>query len=267
MPTLRDIQHRFRASMLGIGSGAVEPFIVADGMAAADRVAIYRNTYVAVLTRALRLSYPAVGHLVGDAFFDQAARAFIAEQPARSAWLDEYGEGFAEFLADFRSADAVPYLAEVAALEWAVACALHAEDRRPLDLSRLAALSSDEQPRAMFAAHPAASLLRTLFPVDAIWRAVLARDEAAMAAVDLAAGPRCLLVRPSLRGVDVDSLSEPDWQFTRELFAGRSLQEALDAAPDVDASVLLGRHFTDGLFTEFRLAGGEVEPSITETSA
>lgn len=267
MPSLREIQYRIREHMLGIGNGAIEPFILADGIPAADRLAIYRNTYVAVLTRALRLSYPAIQRLVGDAFFEDAAQRFIAERPARSAWLDQYGEGFAEFLARCRGADAVPYLADVAALEWAVACALHAEDRAPLDLVRLTALNEDQQACATFVAHPSVRLVRTRFPADAIWRAVLAHDDAAMAAVDLADGPRRLLVRRSPRGVDVGSLSEPDWRFTCDLCAGRSLQQALDAAPDVDASVLLAHYLADGIFSEFHLDASEADWPITEISA
>ena len=251
--------------MLVSGDDAVEPFVVADGINAADRVAIYRNTYVAVLTRALRLGYPAVRHLVGDAFFDEAARRFIAQRPARSAWLDEYGEGFAEFLARCDAAQPVPYLAEVATLEWTVVCALHAEDREPLDLAWLTTLQPEEQARATFVAHPSVRLLRTRFPVDTIWRAVLTRDDDAMAAVDLAADPRFLLVRRSPAGIDVDALSEPDWRFTADLCAGRTLQDALDAAPDVDAPVLLARHLAEGHFTGVHL--GRAQRSITETSA
>ena len=46
-----------------------------------------------------------------------------------------------------------------------------------------------------FVVDPSVSLLRVNYPVDAIWRGVLAGDDAALAAVDLASGPVAMLVQ------------------------------------------------------------------------
>jgi Putative DNA-binding domain len=73
---------------------------------------IERNTFASTLIRALRLSYPAVDRLVGAAFFDGAARAFIDAHPPRSSYLDEFGGDFADFLAQFPPAASVPYLSD-----------------------------------------------------------------------------------------------------------------------------------------------------------
>jgi len=45
---------------------------------------------------------------------------------ARAAALAEYGDGFADFLAGFAPAQSLPYLADVARLEWAINAAYHA---------------------------------------------------------------------------------------------------------------------------------------------
>jgi hypothetical protein len=92
------------------------------------------------------------------------------------------------------------YLADVARLEWAVNRALHAPDAQPLDASTLATVAPSDHERVCFVALPSVSMLRSSFPVDAIWGAVLQQDEAAMAAIDLggepvprkaSTGPRC----------------------------------------------------------------------------
>ena len=82
--------------------------IVGDGFAAEQRLAIYRNTFVGSLTKALCLTYPAVDRLVGSAFFAAAAQAFMHERPPRSAWLDDYGADFPEFLGSFAPAASLP---------------------------------------------------------------------------------------------------------------------------------------------------------------
>src|SRR5437016_1943269 len=99
MPSLRDVQQHIVHSIVHRDDAPLDLLIAADGLAASDRLAIYRNTFISVLTRALRLAYPAVARLVGDGCFEGLAQRFIAEQPPSCAWLDRYGERFAALLA------------------------------------------------------------------------------------------------------------------------------------------------------------------------
>src|SRR5258708_14100720 len=146
-PTLLET-HRPRRTSLVDGDRAAAAMLVEPGHA--DRIDIYRNTFVTGVTKALRLTYPAVHRLVGAEFFEGAAGHFIAQHPPRAAYLDEYGEEFPDFLARFRPAASLAYLADVARLEWAVSRAIHAADIEPLDLTRLAALPPEDQPRVRF---------------------------------------------------------------------------------------------------------------------
>src|SRR5260370_23822662 len=105
--------------------GDAAAYVRVGGVSAADRLSIYRNTLYGTLTNALRLSYPAVHRLVGAEFFEASAQKFIEDEPPRGAYLDDYGAGFPDFLARFPAAASVPYLPDVARLEWAVSRALH----------------------------------------------------------------------------------------------------------------------------------------------
>ena len=125
MPALLELQQTLRAQLLG---EALPP-----DQAGALRVAIYRNTCLSTLVNALRLSFPVVQRLVGAEFFDGSAREFIRRHPPASAWLNDYGAGFAGFLSSFAAAATLPYLADVARLEWSVNCALHADDAPGLE--------------------------------------------------------------------------------------------------------------------------------------
>ena len=104
MPTLLEIQRAVHRSLIARDDAQAVAYIVADELLPEVRLNIYRNTFIGALTTALRLSFPAVHRLVGDEFFESAARIFIEEEPPRSAYLDNYGTGFPEFLAKFRPA-------------------------------------------------------------------------------------------------------------------------------------------------------------------
>jgi hypothetical protein len=144
-------------------------------------------------------------------------------------------------------------------LEWAVNCALHAQDVPALDVARLAKLDESEFPRVRFIAHPAVSLLRLASPADAIWRAVLDQDDVAMAAIDLHSGPVHLLIERDAGGVQVRRLSGLSWRFTALLSSGRPLYEAFGEAAAEDhagISALLADLLRSGQFIDFSCEAG-----------
>ncbi|WP_211454876.1 DNA-binding domain-containing protein [Collimonas antrihumi] len=253
MPTLLELQRTIEQSMLHHLDGDLSAYVIADGLDGGARLGIYRNTCTSVLATALTLSFPAVRYLVGAEFFEGAARLFAAEAPPHSALLDEYGADFPEFLAQLPQAVSLPYLADVARLEWQVNIVLHAADAQPLDVARLVQLDEAELAHWRFAPHPAAKLLRCDFPADAIWHAVLERDDSAMTAIDLADGPVWLLVQRVESGVALVRLSECQWRFTAVLFSGQPLHAALEDAPCADAQAVLAAHLRRGCFINIGL--------------
>jgi hypothetical protein len=267
MPSLRELQQAFRRSLLAPEDEAAARYVVADGLAAARRLAVYRNTFDSNLANAVRLAYPAVRKLVGTEFFEGAARMFAHERPPRASSLDVYGDEFPDFLASFAPAASLAYLADVARLEWAVNRALHAPDAHPLDASRLAAVDPALHERVRFVAAPSVSLLRTPCPADTIWRAVLAGDDAALAAVDLAAGPASLLVERLEAGIEVERLDEPAWRVSNALFSGVPLGVALAGLDDATAADVLARHLARGRFVAFSVSESTLDAPAPEAAA
>lgn len=247
-PTLHELQRAIGRDLLHGVPAEASTWVIADGIDPQARLGIYGNTAAGTLAKALRLSYPCVELLVGAEFFDWAARLFIEERPPISAWLDEYGAGFADFLERLPQAASLAYLTDVARLEWIITSVLHAPEVPPLDLERVARMPPAELGHAAFKAHPATRLVRSDFPVDTIWRAVLARDDGAMAAIDPADGPVWLHVHRSATGADLDRMSEAEWRFAEGLFAGRPLREVLDQVPLAEAHALLAGLLAAGCF-------------------
>ncbi len=262
MPTLLEVQQAMRRSLsCAVADRSPVPGL---GAPALERLAVYRNTCRSTLVNALRLSFPAVRQLVGEEFFDGAAQYFIDDAEAGipgCVWLHEYGSEFAAFLASFRPAAGLPYLSDVARLEWAVNGALHAPDAARLDIARLASLIGGRAD-ARLVPHPSIALLSLRYPADAIWRAVLDDDDAALSAVDLASGPVWLLIERAETGVQVQRLAASDWRLMDRLCTGQPLHAALEANPDVasgdeaspdEAAVLLAAHLSAGRFVDVLL--------------
>jgi hypothetical protein len=259
VPALLELQRAFGGALLaGIppdeppSSAAAPP----GGLAGIDAqlLDIYRNNCRTTLTAALALSFPAVRHLVGADFFETCARVFIPAHPPRRACLNDYGDEFPSFLAQYAPAAGVGYLHDVAMLEWAINRALHAPDVAPADIALLASIDAELVPALQFVPHPAVSVLHLAAPADVIWRAVLDEDDAAMAAIDLAAGPVWLLIERGAAGIEVRRIASGAARFTQRLCAGDSLQAALDGAAAGDAlEAVLADHLASGRFTAWRV--------------
>lgn len=249
MPTLHEVQRAMRAGLIdrdvdGIAAMLPQPSGVA-------RLDVYRNTIFFGLTRALRLAFPAVAKLVGEEFFEGAAQTFAAGHPPRAACLDLYGDRFPEFLGSFAPAQSVPYLADVARLEWAVSRALHAPDAPPLDLATLATLPPEAQEGLRVTPHPSLSVLQTTYPADAIWSAVLEGSDRRLASLDLATGPAFLVVERLHERTSITRMGEAEWHFLRALSVGTPLTLALEAAPEAKPAVWLAQHLHAGRFISF----------------
>ena len=253
MPTLLETQEAMLRALVSKDYENAASQIVDDGFSAAERLDIYRNTFLSSLTGALRISYPAVHRLVGEEFFEAAAQCFIEAYPPQGAYLNAYGAGFGDFLAQFPPAASLPYLADVARLEWAVNCALHAEESTALDQERLEAVANFPPDRLVLIPHPSVSLLRLDHAAEAIWRAVLAEDDDGLSNIDILAGPEWLLIERTANGVEVLRVGEDEWRFAGTLYAGETLEKALDIVLDADMVSVLARHLAAGRFIGFGL--------------
>ncbi len=264
MPTLLELQKAIYSSLIAGDDRPAAQLIVSDELVAEERLNIYRNTFIGTLTTALRLSYPAVHRLVGAEFFESATRIFIEGNPPRSAYLDLYGADFPEFLERFPPAASLPYLPGIARLEWAVTGALHAPDAKALDADRVAELPAFDPGRVRLVPHPSIALVNAEYPVDTIWRAVVAQDDPALARLDLKTGPVWLLVERLDMDINVIRISEPAWRFMSALCAPQSLEDAIDAADSLDACAVLAEHLAAGRFVGFRLIDGA--PRLAEAT-
>ena len=214
-------------------------------------VAIYRRNLFANLGNALAATYPVVRRLVGEAFFGEAARRFVLANPSRSGDLGEYGMELAEFLAAYPHAASLPYLPDVARLEWACHQSYGAADAPALDLARLGAVGTDDQPRIRFTLHPSVRLLRSGHPVVAIWEANQPDADGTPRRLE---GEDHAIVHRHEGIVRVVAAEPPLWELASSFARGEPLGVAAACAGDSIAGDL-ARLASEGIIAGFSLGG------------
>lgn len=240
MPDLAAAQQRFGAALTGVaGSDDAVPLFTGDPARARDRLAIYRGNVFANAARALAATYPIIRKLVGDGFFDGLAREYCRRHPSASGDLNEFGERFAEFVSAFPPAQLLPYLSDVARLEWLAHSAHYAADHAPADTSRLASITEDDYPRLALTLHPAVAMFTSIYPLCRIWE-VHQDGYCGEIAVDLDSGPdRVIVFRPQFRAT-VATLTDGEFAFLAAARRGDLLGAALKHALEVNAGFDLG---------------------------
>jgi hypothetical protein len=249
---LRSLQAEFRAGVLA--PDAADPETLGGaGVVGADRFWIHRNNYVASLEGVLADTYRAVARFVGEENFRFVAHRFVRSAPPDAPSLYAYGGGLPDFIAGIQAAvDELPFLPDLARLEWAVNEAYFAADAEPLLAETLAGLAPEDYAGLRLTLHPTARLVASDYPVWHIWDA---EDLDAIEPEDLPeGGDHVLVLRPADK-VDAILVSPGDHAFLAALDAGAILGDAVGAAlavePDFDLTTALAAHLERGTFIGF----------------
>jgi hypothetical protein len=196
------------------------------------------------LRGALEAVYPVVVRLVGLEFFASAATEFIKNMPSRSGDLHRFGAEFPKFLPAFPPAASLPYLPDVARLEWAVHEVFHAAEAQPFPFEELARTEPKDYGQLRLMLHPACRILRSRFPVQRIWE-VNQPQWSGDQTVSLEEGGANMFVSRTGFEVRVHTLDEAGYALLQALAEGRTLAEAIEAAlaidPRADVPVMLQR--------------------------
>src|SRR5919204_2510686 len=229
MSSLCELQAGFRAALLDEGDASVLSEIADDGLRASARMAVYRHHVFTSLTAALEVTYPVVCRLVDRRFFGWVADRYIRAHLPAGPCLFEYGGDFPAFLAAFPACAHLPWLADVARLEWAMNVALHAPDAVALEPDMVRALEPGALSKLTLRLEPSVTLIESAWPVDAIWRANQPGDDGM---VDVSSGAARLQVWRPGDDVVLSALSPATFSFRAALAAGLTLEDAVQRALD-----------------------------------
>jgi hypothetical protein len=217
---------------------------LAGGDALVDaRLAIYRANMVAAADKALSSAYPVIRQALGAEFFHGLAREYQRATPSTSGDLGEFGATFDAFLAAFEHTQALPWLPDLARLEWAAHRAYGAADAPEWDAATLAAVDPARQAEIRFHWVPGLAVIRSAYPVVHVWTIHQPGHDGDFG-VDWSIAETALVARDGL-AVTVSASSAADAAFLEAALAGAPLGEAAAATlrlhPDFDLGALLGR--------------------------
>ncbi len=215
------------------------------------RMRIYRNNVSAALVNALKVRFPVTEQLVGREFFFAMAREYASANKPKSAVLIEYGAGFPDFIRAFAPAAAVPYLADVAALENLWWRAYHAEDVPCLAADALSSVAPEQWGSLRFVFHPSAAVMQSAHAVGSIWLAHHGGPPMNAIRTGL---PEFIVVARPRDEVILRVISPASFVFLDALARGNSLADAIELAqlhyPDFDIGTqitgLLSLHLLQG---------------------
>ncbi len=218
-------QTEFRRALLDPSQPRPDGLTDGAGLAAGRRFDVYRNNVAVSLTEALEVAFPVIRKLLGDENFRILAGVFLRQHPPNSPLMMHYGTAMPAFLTGFEPTSSLQYLPDVARLELAMRASYHASDASPIDPSALQSMPPDQLMASHLHLAPALRLIRSRWPVHAIWRFNTEDDapKPAMAAEDV------LVLRP---GLDPEPYLLPPGggAFIDAILAGSPLGQAFEAA-------------------------------------
>lgn len=219
-------------------------------------LAAYRANGHALAERALGAAYPVTAAVLGEDSFAMLARALWHRMPPTRGDIARWGDTLAAFAQEDPQLAGLPWLADLARVEWALHRAATAHDVDS-DAGSFALLHSHDPSGLRLRLAPGLHLVQSRWPVasivnahllaqpplDEAWRRT--RDGVSETAVVWRAGPRCR----------VGTATEPAAALLGLLIGGADLLRALDGACEVaagggqpfDFSAWLSASVQDGL--------------------
>lgn len=232
MPTLSETLRSFSAAVFDGAAADLDPGL-----------AVYRRNLRANFARVLALEFPAVVRLLGEERFAAVAAGYQRAEPSRAGDLHEIGARFAAHLGRRLEPASLRWIADVAALEWAwEEAAVAADATMRLDAGELAALPPDRLWTLRLAPHPALRIVRSAYPVHAIWRANLPDATGHVAALEpqfrlaLDQGAESVVIERPAAQVEVACVADAEAAWLEAIAQGEPLGAALEAALARDAS-------------------------------
>ncbi len=208
----------------------------------------YRANAQASAERALASAYPVLFDLIGQENFNFLTRDFWHQHPPQRGDLAQWGDKLAAFIGGVLQLQELPYLADVARIEWALhQCAMAQDIDQNLSSFALLTAHAPEYLRMQLA--PGTCALASDYPAASIYLSHVGLGSLEETADLIHAGTaQTALVWRQGFAPRMQVLAEVDAHFLNALLQGASLAAALDVAhADFDFSAWLTNGVQSGL--------------------
>lgn len=226
----------------------VRAWIVSDEKLSAEgRLDVYANMYFYRLRDALAADFAKVHQIVGADAFHNLVTDFLLAHPPHHYSMRYLGQPFPAFLKGHE----IPWLADLAVLEWAWADAFQAENSPVLERESLASLGPDQWAGVSFTLVPGVHVLESDWDLFTLWDHLDQRP---------AEQRQTLLVYREDNLAAFHVVAAEDVPALKALAAGKSFAEVCEAAvagDDMDAAAhraarVLGELFAKRLISSYK---------------
>lgn len=254
-PTLAELQRGLAALVLdrpvpGEDGVDVESFVsVPTGVDVGTRLGVYAGGYPARIREALLESFPAVAKILGDGSLASLLERYRPQIPTGWRNLNSVGQTLPSFLISDPLSEELPFLPDLARLEWSVFECFHARLGPPIDLAITANWDLDGWASACIGFQPGVALVQSRWPIHSL-REARERDRSEID-VDLVGHPQSVWLYRQGFEVVTELLDEADAGAAHGLLRGEPLGDVMDQmkSAGVDAESVLA------LFSRFASLG------------
>ncbi|MCV2401802.1 DNA-binding domain-containing protein [Marinomonas sp. C2222] len=232
----------FKAALFSDDTGFYNEMSAATLAEQEARMNVYRNNVVVSLVDALGDIFPVSRTVVGEEFFHAMARVYVMENQPNSPVISEYGGNFSDFIRQFEPAKGVPFLADLAALEYAMLTLTNSEEFETLEHEAISqAFSSVEDPSGLtLSLPPTTQILESPFALGSLYRAHFSDDQQSLNQIDINKAEYLLLVKSHLYS-QLHVLSRDEALFIKGLTQNKNLEEALPESETFDLGEVLAK--------------------------
>lgn len=169
MQSLHDLQSQFVHDLIHNSEDIFLYIRSSEKLSAKEHLAIYQSSIFGAKQKVLNEIYTVCNKLVGEEFFIAMINEYIPTTISRAPDIADYGADFSDFIADFQPAKSLPYLADVARLEWAWHRIFYARPLQEIDFQKLAECYQNSGDKIIFSLPLDSFLIFSPYPIHQIW--------------------------------------------------------------------------------------------------
>lgn len=171
---LANTQYKFWVALKEADKDILEFIYDDETFDSASRLDVYRATARSVHVSVLSSIYPVCLKILGNDYFKLIAKKYFIAYPSSNPDLNNYGEHFANYLAELASQrdelSEYLYLSDLAKLEWCLHAAYYSKDNDPLDIEQFQNQCAQLGGEIRFDLAYGIELLKSEYPITTIWQ-------------------------------------------------------------------------------------------------
>jgi len=219
------------------------PLVLSNNTDYQAGISVYQNNLKANAERALAITYPSVKTIIGEENFRYATTQYLHEFLKTTADWGLWGEHLADFLAQQTLIESLPYLPDIARLDWALHQSYRAKNSES-NINSFYLLEQEDSTNLRFELANGIFVISSPFPIIAIrdyFKRELRFDQGAFETSiekainqdQISSGFHALVYRQGLE-VELDTISSAESYWYQLLIKGTLIGQALDSIEAYD---------------------------------